>query len=184
MEIPKTLIKYRFHLLILCLILFGIGWRLIPHIPNFAPIGAIAITAGMMLHWRKAVFIPLVIMIITDITIGLYSGFIWTWLSVAIIPLAGYLLRRLPQTWRISFGALGASLIFFIVSNFGVWVASGMYSHTLTGLIDCYVMALPFLRATLVSDLVFTATFITVFEYSATLLKTRTTHLLSVAKHA
>lgn len=149
----------------------GVGWRLIPHLPNFAPIGAIAITAGMMFRWHKAIWIPLSIMIVSDLVIGLYQGFIWTWLSVAILPLAGVILRRLPLIWRIPTGALSASLLFFIVSNFGVWVSSGMYSHTLVGLIDCYVMALPFLRATMLSDLVFTSLLLTALEYGAVLLK-------------
>lgn len=171
MEIPETIIKYKYHLLIAGLLLLGIGWRLIPHLPNFAPIGAIAIMAGMMFRWRRAVWLPIIIMAISDAIIGPYQGFLWTWLGVALIPLIGILLRRMPRTWRIPAGAVGASLIFFVVSNFGVWVSSGMYSHTLVGLIDCYAMALPFLRATILSDLVFTGLLLTTFEYVAVLIK-------------
>lgn len=173
MEISKTIIKYKYLILIAGLLVIGIGWRLIPHLPNFAPIGAIAITAGMIFRWYKAVWIPLSIMIVSDLIIGLYQGFIWTWLSVAILPLAGIILRRLPQIWRIPAGALSASLLFFIVSNFGVWIASGMYSHTLAGLADCYIMALPFLRNTMLSDLVFTGILLSAFEYGSVVIETR-----------
>lgn len=184
MEISKTIIKYKYLILIAGLLVIGIGWRLIPHLPNFAPIGAIAITAGMIFRWYKAVWIPLSIMIMSDLIIGLYQGFIWTWLSVAIIPIAGLLLRRLPRMWRIPAGALSASLLFFIVSNFGVWIASGMYSHTVNGLIECYIMALPFLRATLISDLVFTTMLITLFEYGTVLLAIKPMHTVRLTKTA
>ncbi len=170
MEISKTLKKYKYHLLIIGLLLFGVGWRLIPHPPNFAPVGAIAIASGMIFQSRRAIWLPLAIMVVSDIIIGLYHGFLWTWLAIAIIPVAGFLLQHLPLAWRIPLGAASASLLFFVISNFGVWMASGMYSHTLTGLIDCYVMALPFLRNTMLSNIIFTSLILTAFEYGAILL--------------
>lgn len=173
MEISKTIIKYKYHLLIAGLLLLGIGWRLMPHLPNFAPVGAIAITAGMVFRWRRAVWLPLTVVILSDLVIGLYHGFMWTWLSIALIPFVGILLRNQPLLWRIPLGALGASLLFFAISNFGVWVSSGMYAHTLAGFIDCYVMALPFLRNTMMSDLVFTSLLLTAFEYGAVLMRMR-----------
>lgn len=183
MEISKTIIKYRYLLIITGLLVFGIGWRLIPHLPNFAPIGAIAITAGMIFKWRKATMIPLISIIVSDLVIGLYQGFLWTWLSVAIIPIAGLMARSLPIIWRIPIGALSASLIFFVISNFGVWVSSGMYSHTLVGLAECYTMALPFLRNTIISDLYFTSILIAAFEYGSIRLKIQQTKLHDVMQH-
>ena len=174
MEISKTLSKYNYPLLIAGLLVLGVGWRLVPHLPNFAPVGAIAITAGMLLGWRRGVWISIAIMAVSDLFIGLYQGFLWTWLGIALIPLAGIALRRMPLSWRIPLGAASASLLFFVVSNLGVWVSSGMYSHTLTGFINCYVMALPFLRATMLSDIVFTGALLAVFEYGAVLIRPRT----------
>jgi len=173
MEISKTLIKYRYPLLFLGLITLGVVFRLIPHLPNFAPIGAIAIAAGLMFRWRYAMWLPIIIMVISDITIGLYHGFLWTWLSLAIIPLLGVLLRQRPLVWQIPLGSMGASLLFFIISNFGVWVSSGMYSHTLAGLIDCFVMALPFLRSTMLSDILFTSVLLVAIQYGAVILRVR-----------
>jgi len=171
MEIPKIVIKYKHHLLIAALVVLGISWRLMPHLPNFAPVGAIAIMAGMMFRWRRALWLPLAIIVLSDLVIGLYRGFIWTWISLAIIPLAGVLIRHLPLSWRIPLGTVSASLIFFIISNFGVWVTSGMYDHTLAGFVDCYVMALPFLRNTMISDLVFTSLLLTSFEYGTAFMR-------------
>lgn len=164
MEVPKIIRTHWQVLLVVSLMVFGIAWRLVPHVPNFAPIGAIALLAGMVLGWRMAIWLPISIMLVSDLVIGFYAGIEWTWISFGIIVLFAYLIRRLPTTWRLPIGALGASLLFFVVSNFGVWVASGMYAHTLSGLIDCYVMGLPFFRATLLSDLFFAVALIGSYE--------------------
>lgn len=156
MEISKTINKqWLIALLIIGLVALGTAWRLMPHMPNFAPIGAIALIGTMVLGWRKSLILTLSIMLITDLSIGFYSGFEWTWLGFGLIVILGAAIKKLPPVWRVPLGALGASLLFFVVSNFGVWVASGMYEHTLAGLIRCFVMALPFLKATVLSDIFF-----------------------------
>ena len=164
MEIPKIVTKHWQVLLVAGLMLFSIGWRLIPHVPNFAPVGALALVGGTVLGWRLGALLSLSAMALSDLVLGFYPGIEWTWLAVALATGLGYGLRRLPALYRVGFGALGASLIFFIVSNFGVWIASGMYVHTFAGLIQCYAMGLPFLRATVLSDLVFTVLFIGCYE--------------------
>lgn len=155
MEIPETLKNRRVLIFVSLLVLLGITWRLVPHLPNFAPIGAIALVTGMILGWRQSVLAVVVVMAVSDLVIGSYSSMPWTWLGLGLIGGVGVLARKLPSLWRAPVGALGASSLFFIVSNFGTWLASGMYSHDLAGLVQCYVMALPFFRATLLSDLVF-----------------------------
>lgn len=155
MEVPKIITKHASLLFIIALIAFGIIWRLSPHIPNFAPISAIALIAGLALGWRQSLWTVAGVMVISDVIIGFYPGILWTWLSFALIICLGLAIKSLPAYWRAPIGALSASLVFFLVSNFGTWVASGMYSHTVAGFVQCYVMALPFLKATLLSDFFF-----------------------------
>ena len=170
MEIPKTVESKLTVLLLAGIVLFGVSWRLMAHIPNFAPIDAIAILGGTLLPWRKAIALPLVTMIISDAVLGLYAGFEWTWLSIALVALLGIAIKHLPLAWRISFGAVGGGLTFFAVSNLGVWLTSGMYAHTLAGFVHCYAMAIPFLRATMVSDIVFVAAMLGAASYAITLM--------------
>lgn len=157
MEIPKTVGSRWVISLALGLILLGVGLRLVPHVPNFAPIGAIAFFGGAVLGWRTALGVTLSVLVASDLILGFYPGMEWTWLSFSLIAGLGVAVKVLPSVWRVPIGALGSSIVFFIVSNFGTWVASGMYSHDATGLIQCYVMALPFYKATLVSDLLFSS---------------------------
>lgn len=164
MEVPKAIDKRIVATLLVTLILCGIIWRLIPHLPNFAPIGAIALVSGTILGWRKSLLAVGSIMLLSDIVLGFYSSTAWTWLGLGLIGGVGFLIKNLPPPTRIVIGALSASLLFFAVSNFGTWVASGMYSYDLAGFIQCYVMALPFFKATLLSDMVFTGLLLTAYE--------------------
>lgn len=173
MEVSKIINKHLAVAIVLALALFGVGWRLTPHIPNFAPIGAIALIAGQILGWRKSLAVTLAIMVISDAMIGFYQGMWWTWLGFGLIASFGFFIKSLPLAWRISVGAVGASGLFFIVSNFGTWLSSGMYSLDLAGLVECYTMALPFLRATILSDFVFIAVFVGLFEAVVTFHRTR-----------
>lgn len=139
-------------LIALLLIVVGISMRLIPHAPNFVPVGAIALFSGAMLGWRTAAWLPLLIMMASDLIIGFYPGILFTWTGFILVAMFGALFRQASFTKRVTFGALGSGLIFFIVSNFGTWIASGMYSPTFAGLLECYYMALPFLRTSLLAD--------------------------------
>ena len=100
----------------------------------------------------------------------------WTWLGLGLIAGVGVAVRRLPLLWRIGAGALGASLTFFVASNFGTWLTSGMYSHDIAGLIQCYVAALPFLRTTIVSDLLFSGLLLSAYEVVLTQRDNNTKH--------
>src|SRR5690606_41641949 len=91
-------------------------------------------------------------------------GIEWTWLGFGLIVALGIGIKKLPLAWRIPVGAIGTSSVFFIVSNFGTWISSGMYSLDLAGLAQCYTMALPSFRATILSDLVLTASLLVAYE--------------------
>lgn len=151
----SSIINNRKLLLCLALALIGISFRLLPHEANFAPIAAIALLSGALLGTRYALLTVMSTMVVSDLIIGTYSSMLFTWLAFLAIALYGTLFHKASFGKRVIFGSLGSAIIFFIVSNFGVWVSSGMYSHTFAGLVECFYMAIPFLRATLLSDLMY-----------------------------
>lgn len=146
------------------LVVAGVLMRFIPHVPNFAPIGAIALFGGAMLGWRLAIWLPLAAMMISDIFLGFYQGIIFTWLGFLLVAGLGMLLKNKNFMKKVALGAPAAAVIFYLVSNFGVWLTSGMYSMTLVGFIDCYVQAIPFFRATLIGDLFFSTVIFGAYE--------------------
>jgi hypothetical protein len=139
------------------LIIAGVIFRLIPHSANFAPVGAIALFGGAVLSPRLGLWLPVAIMIVSDLIIGFHGTVLFTWGGFLLIALFGMTLRRKSNWLRIPIGAAASALIFFVVSNFGVWVEGKLYTHTLQGLVDCYVAALPFLKTSLLADLFFSA---------------------------
>ena len=149
-KINRTLI-----FIVLALVAFGVIMRLVPHPVNLAPVGAIALFAGAVLPRKLAWWLPLGILVISDLIIGPYSSMLFTWPAFLLVTLFGMTLRDTSNWLRVPFGALGASVIFFIVSNFGTWLQGGMYEHTWAGLMLCYEMALPFFRNTFVGDLAY-----------------------------
>lgn len=156
MEIRKTTINWQL-LIALALLVFGVALRFLPHAPNFTPVGAIALFGGAVLGWRLAVWLPLGILIVSDIFIGMYGSIWFTWAGFLLVTLVGMALRKANLPSQILLGALGSSLVFFIVSNFGTWLTSGMYALTLPGLAECYYMALPFFKNSLAADLLYSA---------------------------
>lgn len=142
---------------------------------NFAPIGAMAIFCGLMLRNRwLAIGLPLGSTLLSDLALGVQNGDMQTYLlnPVMLFVYAGWCLyvfcgmsvRRLwsrfpsSTTGRIlslGGGSLAGSVVFFLVSNFGVWCLSGWYPRTLTGLTECFVAAVPYFRGTLQGDAVY-----------------------------
>ena len=127
--------------------------RLIPHPPNFTNLIALSFYVPVLLGLR---FIPalLIAFILTDLIIGYHSGTHWTWGSVLIIGLiARYFSKN--TICRLA-GALCSALLFFVITNFGVWT-SGMYGYTLNGLMVCFALAVPFFAYSLISTFIFSA---------------------------
>jgi hypothetical protein len=139
------------------LILFAVAARVAPHPANFAPIAAIALFGGAILPRKWALSLPLMAMVISDLIIGLHPLLLFTWGSFALVALmAGKWLKKI-SVLSVGAASLGASLLFFIVSNLGVWLEGRLYSLTFEGLISCYYNALPFFRGTLLGDLAYSA---------------------------
>jgi hypothetical protein len=152
------------------IILLAVISRLIPHAYNFAPFGAIALFSGSVLSNRiLAVLVPCIAAWFSGIILNnlfyqtIFSEFTWFdynifWqsLSYALTAILGMtLLSAKPGMLKLGLAAISASMIFFILSNFGYWTTGLFYSRDLAGLITCYISALPFYPASLAGDLIY-----------------------------
>lgn len=171
-------------------IIIGIFLRLAPHTPNFTPISAAAIFAGVRLKKRYAILIPLVTMLISDYLLlyinpysthfivlhklyplkdMFHSTTLFVYISFLISGLIGIFLRnkrnifstdgtKIAKPLYLISASVIASTQFFLITNFGVWT-TGMYSRGLDGLLESYMMGLPFFKWTLLGDMFYTVTF-------------------------
>lgn len=145
-------------LALLSAIVFAATLRLVPHPPNFTPIGAMALFSGAYLGRRGLAFVaPLAAMLLSDLFLGFYSGMWVTYLAVSLIVVLGWLALSHVSIIRVGTAAVASSLVFFIVSNLGTWMLSGMYPHDAAGLAACYAAAIPFFQNTLAGDLIYAA---------------------------
>lgn len=160
-------------LLAISLITFAVFGRLLPHEPNFAPVAAVAIFGGAILPRKLALSVPLLAMIISDLFIGLHSLFLLTWASFAAIALLSNFAIKAVKPSLVVGASLGASVLFYVVSNFGVWLEGRMYPMTLSGLLDCYYQAIPFFRNTVLGDLVFTTILFGLYAFAYTAISSR-----------
>ncbi len=133
--------------------------------PNFAPVTALCLL-GSAYFSRKwmAFIIPTSILIISDLILGGTTELIAVYVSYALIITLGYTLQNKVKPARVALVTLSSSLIFYIVTNFACWYGSSYYTQDLNGLIINYTGALPFFRTSLISDLIFSASFFAVFE--------------------
>ena len=153
-------------MLALSLIIIGILLRFAPHTPNFTPVAAIALFGAVYLDRKFALIIPLLLMVVSDIFLGMHNVVFFTWGGFILITFLGFWLKKNKNMGRILASSLASALLFFIISNFGVWVM-GWYPHTLKGLVNCYVMALPFLRNFTLATCCFVALFFGAYELIA-----------------
>ena len=153
-------------MLAISLVLIGILLRFAPHAPNFTPVAAIALFSGAYLSKRNAIIVPLVLMIASDAVIGMHNVMLFTWGAFLLTTVIGFGLQKKTSGVRVLSFSLVSSLVFFVVSNFGVWIM-GWYPLTSSGLAQCYIMALPYLRDFTVSTLLYSAVFFGAYELIA-----------------
>lgn len=152
METGKILKKVKIS--IIGIVILTIVSRFIPHPPNFTPVGGLALFSGSKIYSRFGFFIPLSAMFISDIFLGFHSIMIYVYLSFMIIFFIGRLIKKVGAG-QILLASCASSLLFFLITNFGVWLSTNMYLKNLNGLISCYVNGLPFFRNTFIGDLVY-----------------------------
>jgi len=133
--------------------------RLVPHPPNFSPIDAMALFSGAYLGRRWLAFAaPLGALVLSDLVLGFfYSGQATVYASVALIAMIGISALQHRSAIRIGLAALASSILFFVLTNLGMWLFSGFYPRTMPGLEACYIAAIPFFQNTVAGDLFYTA---------------------------
>jgi hypothetical protein len=134
-------------LIAVLLILFAAAMRLFIDIPNVTPIAAIALFAAAVIKDKKwAIILPISILFISDIIIGFYEYQIMlaVYFSFLLIAGIGYLIRKKINVQNIALASISGSVIFFIVSNFAVWIM--WYPKSIAGIIQAYTLAIPFFK--------------------------------------
>lgn len=144
---------------------------------NFSPIAAVALFSGALFGRRYIAFIfPLVVQFVSDILVNTYVynmpnpfEYFFKWEALFVYPC--YIAITLLGTWvgtngkfvRVPVGALASTALFFVVTNFGAWLSEPMYTKDLAGLVSSYTLALPFIKNSLIGDVVFSAFFFGAF---------------------
>ena len=132
--------------------------RWMPHVPNITPVTALALLGGAYVSNRAlAVALPVLAMILSDLYLGFHSTVGFVYGAVAFIALCSSRISKNQGNWRQwGLASLASSLLFFVVTNFGVWLMDSLYEKTALGLAQCYLMAIPFLGTQIIGDLFYT----------------------------
>ncbi|MCC5921191.1 MAG: hypothetical protein LAT68_09330 [Cyclobacteriaceae bacterium] len=163
---------------LIILILLAAISRLIPHPANFAPIGALGLFGAAYFKQKHlAIIIPLISLFISDVIINntvyaayfdgfklMYAGWYWTYGALVLCTLIGFISLKKVKVTNVLFSAVVTAVVFFVVSNFGVWMGGSLYPKNAAGLLACYVAAIPFLKGTLLGNLFYSTVLFGGFE--------------------
>lgn len=175
MTLPRSLISAG-PLTLAALIFAAALTRVLPHPPNFSPIEAVALFGGAYFAKRQwALVVPLLAMFASDLVLGLVNGGIyWSYFAsagylmvyacIALSTVLGFGLRGKVGAGRVLGYSLAGSLLFFILTNFGVWAFGSMYPYNGAGLVAAYVAGIPFFQWTVLSTLLYSAVLFGGFE--------------------
>jgi hypothetical protein len=139
--------------------------RLVPHPPNVTPIGAMALFGGAcFLHRRMAYLLPLAAMLLSDLVLGYTRYGMWklmaiqpvVYLCIMATTAIGHRIADRRSVWQVGGATLAGSVLFFVVTNFAVWIGGHGYRLTASGLATCYWKGIPFFRNSLAGDIAFT----------------------------
>jgi len=152
---------------ITALILLAAFSRIVPHMPNFSPLGAMGLLGVTHFQRKWQSFLIVVAAVwLSDLFINnviyakyystftwFYSVFYWIYATYLLIVLAGIVILKKITVMRIIAASLAATTIFFLVTNFICWPGSSPYSHDFSGMMICYAAGIPFLKETFSGDL-------------------------------
>jgi hypothetical protein len=141
--------------------------RLLEHPYNFTPVTAMSIFAGCYLRKHWGIIFPLAGMLISDYYIGFYDWKLMAsvYFGIGISFYIGWYLQNKIKWYRVILAALFSSIAFFTISNFAVWFFYQWYPHTFSGLVQCFVLALPFFKNSLAGDLIYTGALFGGYEF-------------------
>jgi len=137
---------------------------------NIAPLAAMALIGGMYLGRRFALWVPLAVLVFTDLILNVQMGYpalywprAFDYGAFLLVGLLGLWARERKLGVKIG-AALATPFLFFLISNFAVWLfgmnlENAPYAKTFSGLAECYAAGLPFLRGTVIGDWAFMAVF-------------------------
>lgn len=159
--------------IVVFLIFIGVIFRFLPHPPNFTPIAAIALFGGVYFSRKLAPILPILAMLISDSFIGFYSWRLMAsvYLSFLIFVFLGFKLKNNKKWYTVLGYSLFCSVIFYLLTNFAVWAFMSWYPKNFEGLVQSYIMALPFFKNTLLGDLFYTSLFFGVYEFITVLIR-------------
>lgn len=157
-------------------VLVGVSLRLLPHPPNFAPIAAIALFGGVYLSRKIALTLPLAAMVISDIFLGGYYHLLLmasVYGSFLLMVILGFWLKKHKKWYAVGGSAILSAVLFFLITNFVVWAFTGWYAKTFSGIIQCYLIAIPFFKNTLLGNIFYVTTFFGVYELARVWIRER-----------
>jgi hypothetical protein len=147
--------KKKYDLPIISLIILIIILRIIPHPHNFTPIISFAIMGSWLFqNQMKTIILTFIIMVTSDLILGFYENIFYVYAALLFIILSFAKNKKYNYQNLILKGFLG-SLIFFVLTNFCVWIFEDIYPKTLSGIFSCFIYAIPFFKNTLISTVMF-----------------------------
>tara|TARA_Y100000589_G_scaffold49949_1_gene41577 strand:- start:1187 stop:1693 length:507 start_codon:yes stop_codon:yes gene_type:complete len=152
------------NILIVIIILIGAFSRIIPHPPNFTAIGAISILGGVYFGKNYLAFlIPIISMLISDFLLG-FNMAISVYLSFLIMIPLGIGIKNKLSNLSVIKTSIYASIVFFLITNFSVWIFSTVYPNNIYGLLICYYAGIPFFFNTLLGNIFFSFSLFGIYE--------------------
>lgn len=149
----------RTKLFTLSAIIFAVAlFRWMPHPPNVSPVAAMALFGGAYFADKRMAFIvPFLALLLGDLLIGFHDTMIFVYAGFAFTVMIGMWLKTRISVTNVAASTVAASVLFFLLTNFGAWMTSGLYAQSMNGLMQAYVAAIPFFQNSLMGNLVFTA---------------------------
>ena len=139
--------------------------RLIPHPPNFTPIISVAILSSFFFkNINLSISVILISMFISDLLIGFHDYVFFTYIPLVVIAIV-FKEKILKYKNILIYSVIGV-IIFYLISNFGVWFLGKNYEENIQGLINCYIAGLPFLKNSLISTIFYTYLTFSIFKFS------------------
>ena len=173
--------KFRTIVLLLMIFMAALS-RLLPHPDNVTPVGAMALFGGAYFSRKYLVFlVPILTMWFSDLVLNnviyarlypdYYDGFVWmgnlwVYASFILIGFIGMKWLQKVTTKQVIGASLIASILFFLVTNFGAWMVDPLYPKTPSGLLAAFGAGIPFFRNTLLGDLVYCGVLFGGFEWA------------------
>ncbi len=154
------------------IVLAAVVARFAPHPPNFSPVFAALLFGGACLKKRDSIWFPVTLLAASDFLLttqiyGMRFGwyYLLDWAGFAAVALIGWRLRGHLSVRKILAASLAGPTVFFLISNFAVWLGGRLYPPTWAGLAECYVAALPFYANSLIAGVLFSGILFGGFEF-------------------